>query len=282
MRRLTWLAVGLLVVSGAWVTANAAEEEGVGQIRRLEVLHGAGAHLGVALRDVQAEDVQKLKLTEERGALVRDVIDDSPAEKAGIKDNDVILSFQGEAVQSAAHLARLVRETPPGRKVAIDLVRDGKAVKVTATLAEGKGLTHFTMPQFEMPVLPPDIPEWTLKHPLMMRGPVKLGIEYRQLSGQLAEFFKLAKGETGLLVEEVDPAGPAGKAGVKAGDVITKMNGQALKSSRDLKRAVAAAEPGNEIALTVLREGKPLDVKVLIGGAPSKKETPSETEKTEL
>ncbi len=281
MRRLTWLAAGLLVLAGSGVTAG--EKEETKQVRRFEVSHGNGAYLGVALGDVQAEDVQKLKLPEERGALVRDVIADSAAEKAGIKDKDVILAFQGEQVQSAAHLARLVRETPPGRKVTIELSREGKPMTVTATLAEGHGTGSFTMPHFEMPVMPPDLPDWTMKHQFVMpHGPAKLGIEYREVSGQLGEFFKLAKGETGLMVEEVDPAAPAGKAGVKAGDVITKVNGQVVKGGRDLKRAVAAAESGTGIALTVLREGKPLEIKVVVGGAPSEKEIPSESQKTEL
>jgi hypothetical protein len=97
------------------VNAGARADDGDEKQRRVEIVRfaGGGARLGVVLEEVSADDVSRLKLAEERGAVVKDVVPGSAAEKAGLKEDDVILSYQGERVASAAQLRRLVRETPP-------------------------------------------------------------------------------------------------------------------------------------------------------------------------
>src|SRR5712691_1015664 len=90
------------------------------------------------LEDVRAEDVARLHLPEERGAVVKDVSKGSAAEKAGLKEGDVVLSFQGEKVWSAAQLRRLVREMPPGRHVSLEVSRAGAVQRLAATLEESK------------------------------------------------------------------------------------------------------------------------------------------------
>ena len=94
-------------------------------------------------------------------------------------------------------------------------------------------------------------------------GPRKLGIEYMDVGEQLAGYFKLA-GKTGVLVSSVDPEGPAGKAGMKAGDAVLKLDGKAIEDGDDLRDAVAAAEGGKEVTVTVQRDGRPLDLKVTL------------------
>ena len=128
-------AIGLLL-AGSLAPAEAAES---GKETRRAWSSQRG-RLGVSLEDVRRDDLERLQLEEETGARVSGVTDDSPASAAGLKEDDVILRFQGETVHSAAQLARLVRETPPGRKVQLELSRQGAVQQVTATLAEGKGL----------------------------------------------------------------------------------------------------------------------------------------------
>jgi serine protease Do len=94
-------------------------------------------------------------------------------------------------------------------------------------------------------------------------GPRKLGIEYTEIGEQLASYFKLA-GKTGVLVSSVDPDGPAGKAGVKAGDVILKLGAEAIEDGKDLREAVGEAEGGKEVTVTVQRDGRSLDLKVTL------------------
>ena len=125
------------------------------------------------------------------------------------------------------------------------------------------------------PPMPPRAPmpphAWSWKsddgHDMVFRmlggGPRKLGIEYMDVGEQLAGYFKLA-GKTGVLVSSVDAEGPAGKAGMKAGDVVLKLDGKAIEDGDDLRDAVAAAEGGKEVTVTVQRDGRPVDLKVTL------------------
>jgi len=254
--------------------------------RRVEVVRNlmGGAHLGVTLED-----------REEPGAVVKDVQPDTPAAKAGLQPGDVIVRYQGERVEGAAALARMVRETPVGRHVELDVQRGGSVQKLSATLDKG-GMPRWaedlhSLENFDMEVPePPEMPEMSglLAVPpvppipplprdgedvhmfrRLLResgGARKLGIEYQEISGQLARYFKLGE-ERGVLVSEVDDDGPAGKAGLRAGDVILKFNGTAVSDSRSFRDQVRRAEAGSEATLTVSREGQSLDLKVKLGGA---------------
>jgi S1-C subfamily serine protease len=229
----------------------------------------------VQLEDVGKPDLARLKLAEERGALVKGVEPGTPAEKAGLKEGDVILRYQGEVIQGAVLLARLVRETPPGRTVSLEVSRAGALQKLSATVEEGQGrrirLGDLDIPMPPVPPVPPNL-HWedgpfgkgrALLMPHLDHGPRRLGIEYQEISGQLARFFKLSD-ERGLLVTSVDADGPAGKAGVKAGDVILKFGGKDVREAKDLRPEVAKAA-GQEVTITVQREGRTLDLKVKVG-----------------
>ena len=278
----------LLAVSPAVQGDSATKGEKKTEDRRFRLVMRGGSHLGVRLEDVDKDDVSRLKLSEEKGALVKSVEEGSPAEKAGIKAGDVIVRYHGESVLGATQLARLVRETPPGRTVPVELVRDGAVQKLTATVGgEGQGgwrldgdLGEFDIPVPDVPTPPlapllPTMPRgfdrWDKRALLddhlmwFSRGPAKLGIEYQEVSGQLAKYFKLAE-DSGVLVTNVDADGPAGKAGLKAGDVILQFDGRSIRDGDDLQRAVHKAEGGREVGVTVLRDGRSLDLKVTPAG----------------
>ena len=244
------------------------------------VAHGGG-HLGLALDEVNAKTVEKLKLREERGALVREVRADSPAAKAGFKVDDVIVAYQGQPVEGAIEMTRRVRETPPGRAVAIEVIRQGVPQKLNATLDElrpepfAMHLPEMTMPSVDLPPLDtpdadvppmPGMRAWPHHRGLpMAHGPQKLGIEYQEISGQFAEYFKV-KGTRGLLVVGVTPDGPAAKAGVKAGDILVHLGSQDLADASGLQQALAQASPGDELGITVQRDGRPTELKLVVGG----------------
>ena len=292
--RLLALGGAALLVAGALVTPSLrAEAEKVDKQVRIVRSFSGGAYLGVGLNDT-AGDV--------RGALVRDVSADAPAAKAGLKAGDLIVRFDGEAVRSAGHLARLVQETPVGRTVALEAKRDGALQTFTVTLVERKETQEFLGGDegefaWGLPPEPPDAPEAPraprppraarAPHPplppmprmfrwnsegdadgfdfLLDRGPRKLGIRYQEISGQLAKYFRLAD-EQGVLVADVDDSGPAAKAGLKAGDVILKFGATPVRDGDTLRRAVAESEPGSEVTLSVWRDGKPLELKVTLAG----------------
>jgi serine protease Do len=238
--------------------------------------HGGG-HLGIALDEVSAKTVEKLKLKEERGAFVREVRADSPADKAGLKVDDVIVAYQGLPVESAMELTRRVRETPPGRVVTIEVIRQGAPLKLTATLDELKpqpwgmqmpnfGLPSFGMPDADLPPMP-GMQEWPRHKGLLApHGPQKLGIEYQEISGQFAEYFRV-QGQSGLLVVGVVPDGPAAKAGVKVGDILVRLGKEDVADGGDLRQALAQASPGDELSVTVQRDGRPIELKLVVGGA---------------
>jgi S1-C subfamily serine protease len=251
--------------------------------KQVVIRHAGGGRLGVGLEDTEGDL---------RGAKVRSVEEGSPAAKAGLKEGDVIVRFDGEAVRSASHLARLVGETPAGRTVPIEVSRGGATQKLMATLAEGRGrIGVFSSPghefAFEMPDFDIQVPEppkapaapatpvaphvWTWKSDdfgnrafrFLVGGPRKLGIEYMEIGEQLAGYFKLA-GKTGVLVSSVDADGPAAKGGMKAGDVILKLGTETIEDGDDLREAVAEAKGGTEVTVTVQRDGRPLDLKVTL------------------
>jgi len=302
MKRLAALALGApaILVAGLALgpgdlRAGETDQDGKKVEKRVVVRHAGGSRLGVGLEDTEG-DV--------RGTKVRSVEDDSPAQKAGIKEGDVIVRFDGEAVRSASQLARLVGETPAGRSVAIEVTRGGATQKLSATLAEGNrrvrvfsgdGLPgmrefNFEMPEWEVeapePPSPPHAPApphapmaprvpmphaWSWKSDdgrdmvfrMLGGGPRKLGIEYMEIGEQLAGYFKLG-GKTGVLVSAVSADGPAGKAGMKAGDIVLKLGAEAIADGDDLREAVAEAEGGQEVTVTVQRDGRPLDLKVTL------------------
>jgi serine protease Do len=275
-----WLGTGIglacaLVFWAAVPTgADEAEEE-----RGFRAVIRGGGGLGVSLEEVAADDVSRLRLPAESGALVRSVEADSPAAAAGLQADDVIVGYQGQPVHSAAQLSRLVRETPAGRKVALEVSRGGATQKLTATLREGRrGLISpgdfdfdFDVPLPAIDIRPPRPP----RPPRAPRPPAgdgetfefrelwggrrgRLGLTYQELTDQLARYFKV---EGGLLVSSVNEGSPAAAAGVQAGDVIVRVNGKAVRSSDDLRDGLDALEPGAEVTLGLQREGRALELK---------------------
>jgi serine protease Do len=244
-----------------------------------------GARLGVTLLDVTTQDVVRLKLGEERGALVKEVDDDSAAAQAGLEPGDVVLRYQGTPVESAAALRRLVRETPPGRKVALEVSRDGATRKLTATLSVGDGRIPLADLELEPPDLPelpeiPPLPRWPqgfgphgdrrvmLPH---APGPRRLGIEFQEISGQLAHYFKLDR-DSGVLVTSVEEDGPAARAGIQAGDVVLELDGHRVRDGSDLRETAFRLPPDATVAITVSREGKSLELHLKTGGEARRRE----------
>jgi len=273
------LALGTLALGAAgWAAAGSrAPEKRAVEVVRLG--HERGAWLGVGLADVDAGQAASLKLESAQGARVERVEPGSPAEKAGLAAGDVVLRFDGERVRSAAQLARLVRETPAGRRVALEVWRDAAARELTAELAERATRQRAGAEDeaFELRVPPPgDLPEaprfsWRgFGHglhgfeglELPGGGPRRLGIAFQEIEGQLARYFKLEG--SGLLVTDVDEGSPAAKAGLRAGDVLLSFDGKKLEGGSDLRDASRQAEAGRPLLLEVLREGRKLQLTVTL------------------
>jgi serine protease Do len=217
------------------------------------------SYLGVNLVDVDADRIARLKMSEERGAEVVYVEEGSPADNAGIKPGDVLLSYNGENVLGTQQFIRLVRETPPGRKVKMQLWRDGKAQTVLATIGVLPSRapvipTHpatFTFPDlrgFKMLDVPRIMMTWTNS---------ALGIECEPVDSQLAQYFGVKQG---VLVRSVAKDSAGEKAGLRAGDVLTSVGGRSLNSPEDLRRVLR--EPGKSVPVSLVRDHKQLALTV--------------------
>jgi serine protease Do len=232
---------------------------GSAQVRELSNLPFAGGtYLGVNLAEIDANRAKELKLKDDYGVEISRVEENSPAEKAGVKPGDVVLEYNGQRVEGMEQFGRMVRETPPGREVKLTISRDGKTQTLTAMLSTRKVRfpvnlpPDFVMPEFHMP----DIPQiYTATRSAM------LGVEAETLGSQLAVYFGVKEG---VLVRSVLDSTPAQKAGIKAGDVITKVDGMAVSSPSELSGAVRAANSKKTYAIELMREHKPATVTVTV------------------
>jgi serine protease Do len=278
------IAAALALASGAAVAAGSlGQEPGKPQVwvskdgdlaglepdvRHLAVLAGRGSQLGVSVRDLDAEQARA-----QSGAVVEEVRDGSAAAKAGIQKGDVITEFDGERVRGVRHLTRLVSETPDGRTVKAAVVREGRRVDLSVTpdsgsLAAFERTFDVLVPpmRFEGPLLEGG-PDWSAKVPdgawafKGRPGDVfgfrsekgRLGLRIQSLDGQLGEYFGTTKG---VLVNAVDADSAAAKAGLKAGDVVTAINGTAVAEPSDLIDAVREAEDGATLTIDYVRDRK--------------------------
>ena len=212
-------------------------------------------------------------LREARGVGVTQVIKDSPAEKAGLKKDDVILRFEGDSVTSARKLNRLVSEVAPDQTVKLGISRGGGEQEVAVTIGKRNDsfntMEHFKgleglkgldkLPEFELRDMPPGANVWKWKG----QGPGddgmvfafgnhrRIGVGTIQLTKQLAEYFGIADGK-GVLVTSVADDSPAAKAGLKAGDVIIAIDGEKVEGAGDVARGINKKKEG-DVTLTVIR-----------------------------
>ena len=237
-----------------------------------------GSWLGVETQEVTSEKAKSLKLSSERGALIGKVLPDSPASKAGLKENDVVTEINGQRVEGTAQFRRMIREIPGGRSVQLSVWRDGKQQTITATLGkseEGHNVMMKAMPQgfaFRMPEMPeiPNIPNFEWDGNRFLGGKARLGIDAEDLTGQLGAYFGIPEGE-GILVRNVNADSPAEKAGVKAGDVITTFNGERIRTAGELREKLAGIEAGKSVTLGLHRNKSEIKLTVELP-APASKE----------
>jgi serine protease Do len=218
------------------------------------------SYLGVDIRDITSDRLGPLKLKEERGVEVTMVDQDAPAGKAGLREHDVILDFNGTAVESEEQLRRLIRETPPGRTVAVGISRDGTPMKINVALADHSKLVGknriITIP----PIPPmPEMPEFGNRFDVpgniyvLRNTSAILGVQTENLTSQLGEFFGVKNGE-GVLVRSVEKGGPAEKGGLKAGDVIIRIGDEKLSDRSDFARLMRKYRSGGKLTLVVVRD----------------------------
>jgi len=255
------IAGGIVYAQEAAATAPLAllddnDQEPANADKTFSILLAGGTFLGVGTEDISKENMGRYGMREVRGVGVTQVIKDSPAEKAGLKRDDVILRFDGESVTSARKLSRLVSESSPDQSVRITISRGGAEQEISATLSKqnmknlmGAGIRDDVLKDIEKDW--PQIKAGDGNFVFNFGANRRIGVSTQTLTRQLADYFGAKDG--GLLITSVSENSPAAKAGLRAGDVITAVDGEKVNSSGDIVRAINKKEDG-EISLTILRE----------------------------
>lgn len=227
--------------------------------------------LGVSIQDLDRRLREKLALDENiKGVFVTDVHGESPAEKAGLLDGDIIIAVSGEEAPTATRLGDLIRSKAPGTEAEVVVLRDGSKKKVVAVLGsspvmvstlgredilEGlaglKSLEGLTIPWIDIGIS-------------RASGRGRLGVYPDDLTEGLAEYFGVPGGK-GALVEDIVKDSPAEKAGIKAGDVIVKVGDDKVSDVSSLVEAIGAMEADVETPIVVYRKGKELSLKATVG-----------------
>jgi S1-C subfamily serine protease len=266
MKRALGFAMVLLAASA--VATQCARASGAGA----PPAHLAQGYLGVDVRDVTEDQLAALKLKEARGAEIVLVDHDAPAGKAGLREHDVILRMNGQAIDGEEQLRRMLRESPPGTPLTLLLSRDGQQMIVTTQTANREEVErqaweqHLTVPEplppaeiegsiyFAAPASPaPPVRGNNFLGPLLM-DPSYTGAMLETMSKQLADFFGVPGG-VGLLVRSVEANSPAASAGMRAGDVVVRANAKSVANSADWTRAIRDSH-GRPLAVVVLRDKK--------------------------
>lgn len=286
-----FVALSALILLSGGAIANAQQPAAPPVAPRAEAraysLILGGSYLGVQTENITGENAAKYNLREPRGVAVVKVMENSPAAKAGLREGDVILRFEGEEVKSAAKLTRLIAEVAPDQKARVTILRGGDEQDLTVTIGkrEAPEFQAFgNLPNGDFRVMTPqefrNLPELRnlpdLKNlPELPRVPEafemyraprgegdnfmlyfnngrRIGVVATPLTKQLGEYFGAADGK-GLLIEEVRENSPAAKAGLRAGDIILDVDGEAVSRQGDLVRILNKKAEG-DVTLNILRD----------------------------
>jgi len=241
--------------------------------RSFFVRASGGSYLGIGVAEIDADRAKALKLKEVRGAEVKSVDANSPAAKAGLKEGDVVLEYNGQRIEGTEQFVRLVRETPVDRQVQLTVWRNGATQSLTATIGHRHAQAFSfsgddgdmtleipavppvpPMPEVQIPAIPeiPPMPNMAREFADIYAGRTGLlGVECETLGSQLAAFFGVKEG---VLVRSVIDDSAAAKAGMRAGDVIVKVDGEAATSVHELTTLVRAARAKHTFPVVVMRD----------------------------
>jgi membrane-associated protease RseP (regulator of RpoE activity) len=241
-------------------------------------LGGPGPWIGVEIRDVGASDQAEKKIDARRGVIVDRVVDESPAMKSGFKAGDVIVAFDGEEVRSARQFRRLVAETARDVAVPVTVLRDGARQELSVTPSSRSAKATFGPGQEKKVRELADRAsrmgermwnrtfDFELAKPRIYVAGARFGMTVQSLTPQLAAHFGT---KSGLLVSEVDEGSAAAKAGVKAGDIITTVDGKNVESPADLREATRSEDESKTSAtLGIVRNKQPMSLKIEVPKRP--------------
>jgi len=223
-------------------------------------------YLGVDVTDVDADKAQALKLKDVHGAVITLIDHDAPAGQIGLKVNDVVLAIDGQNVADADALRRLLRDIPPGRKVSLEISRDGNNQTLAVQLVDRKAMEHDIWTRLDIdvdgiaPIAPPpamgitgsDVPVSSGFHMSLFTSTLNVGALVEPLTSQMAEYLGV---QGGLMVKQVARKSEAAASGLKAFDVILKVGADSIATAADWDRDLRS-NVGKPVQVTILRDKK--------------------------
>jgi len=267
-------SIGIVTIGvGAWLAlaSPGVRAQAAGMIEVLQdsgpmLLHSSASqgYLGVDFVDVDQEKAQSLKLKEVRGAVITLIDHDAPAGQAGMRVNDVVIQLNGQNVEGAEQLKRMLKEIPPGHKVSIEVSRDGNVQTMAVELVDHRVLGHDIWKKIGHDgddAAPSTLGMLTgtgdASAPSVFKMPIfgstlNVGAMVEPLTSQMADYLGVPNG---LMVKQVARKSEAAAAGLKAFDVILKVGSDAISTSADWERALHA-NTGKPVQVTILRERK--------------------------
>lgn len=262
-------AAAAILLAAATAAVMTAVQPANAQDSRVIVRSFGAASIGLSIRDVTGEDAVKAKMAQPSGVYVESVVEGSPASKAGVQMGDIIVDFDGERVRSASHFMRLVQESVPNRQVSAVVMRGTSKQTLTVVPQAGGAFnilsndTRRRLQESQQNQLPRDFdlrfdPE-ALRNRATATGRT-LGVTVSPLTNQLATHFGVKQG---VLVSSVASDSAAASAGIRAGDVITAVNGQNISNSADITRALRETS-GDSVDIAVTRDRKSLSLKATL------------------
>lgn len=278
--RSVWVAAAAAVLTAApALTAQQAaqsrersDESDAAHVRRAVGDAARGSRIGISIEEVeQGGDAPA------EGAVVTGVADDSPASAAGFAEGDVVVRFAGERVRGVRQLSRLVGETPAGRTVPVEVVRGGDRVKleVAPERREGRFGRRFHRLGRNLRAAVRGLRDGEMEDVEIEieRGPRRgrLGADVVGLSPQLADHYRV---DAGVLVMTVPGDTAADAAGLRAGDVVTAIDDRPVAGVRDVRRRLAAVEPGRVFSIEVMRGGETLSLEAELDDPPPSRRRP--------
>lgn len=223
------------------------------------ISHSAPGYLGVLVTDVDNDSVQKLRLKDNHGVLVTLIDHDAPAGST-LRVNDVVMSVNGEAVNSAEQFGRMLKEIPAGRKIDLVIIREAAQQNITVQLVDHKAMEQDVWNKMNSANFPPpppsgmgiltgggDLSGW---HMPLFTSSLNVGALVEPLTGQMADYLNVA---SGVMVKQIAHHSEADVAGLRPKDVILKVGTDSIKTSADWDRALRSNE-GKSVQVTVLRD----------------------------
>jgi len=207
--------------------------------------------LGVQVKNIPERRLENLKL--DFGLEVIKVYSDSPAEDAGLQEDDILLKMDGKSLDEVDKMIDIISRTEIDDKITITYMREGKELETEATISKGKKNIFVWKDKHKK-----------LEHFMSDEKPAWLGVSTEKLSEQLRQYFNVPA-YLGVLVKEVVEDSPAEKFGLLAGDVIIQVNKKEIEDSRDLLRAIDRYEVGEEVEVKIIRDKKEMVIKVTLG-----------------